>query len=185
MARGCAPAALGRASWGSQSARRRPGDPYRGPVCAGHVSVRRLDRCALGARFPEYRVQPRSSRNALELVFTPVGELEPGSDDEVDDGPGPEDLPRLGQRAHARTDMHSHAADVLAKRLALPRMHAGAQRHAEVAYAAGERLSATDRSRWTSERREDAIAECLDQPSAGSGDLGVREVVMVFEKLAP
>src|SRR3954451_14312865 len=178
MAGSGARTALGQASERSQSARRAPGDPYRGPVRAGHVPVRRLDRCALGARFTEYRVQPPRPRNALELVFTPVGELEPGSDDEVDDGLGHEDLPRLGQRAHAGTDMHSHAADVLAKRLALPRMHAGAQRHAEVAYATGERLSATDRSRWTSERRENAIAERLDQPSAGSGDLGVREVVM-------
>src|SRR6185436_8716615 len=117
------------------------------------------------------RPQAPGPGHALERVLAAVGEADPGADDEVLDGVGDEHLARRRERADARADVDREAADVLADRLALARVEAGAQLDAELPHRVAQLHRAADRARGAVERREDAVAERLHGAAAEARQL--------------
>ena len=53
--------------------------------------------------------EPPPVDEALQLVFTPVSEAEPGTGDRVDDGPGDQHLARARKRADSGPNVYSNA----------------------------------------------------------------------------
>src|SRR5262249_39540859 len=123
--------------------------------------------------------------HAFERVLAAVGEVDPGADDEVLDGAGDEHLTRLRERADARADVDREPADVIADRLALAGVQAGAQLEPQSLQLVANRERAADRARRTVERREEAVAKRLHRPAAVTHELVATERVVALEQRAP
>jgi hypothetical protein len=104
------------------------------------------------------RIETPFVRDATELVRTSTLEHEPGTGYEVLHRTRDEDLTWLGQTCDACPDVHRDAADLLVDQLALARVHADADLHAEIPYATrcGERAS--DRPGGSIEGGEEPVA---------------------------
>src|SRR5207302_828841 len=82
--------------------------------------------------------------------------------------------------------MDGHAADVLADQLALARVHADADLHAELTRLRGDRERAPQRARGRAfEGREEAVAHGLDLATPEAEELLADGVVVAREEIAP
>ena len=96
--------------------------------------------------------------HALELMGAAVLEFESGTDHQVAQRAGHEDVVRSGQCADAGADMHGDTADVVASDLALSGVQSGADLDTEGSHRVANCHGAADRSLRSVERREEAVA---------------------------
>jgi hypothetical protein len=168
----------------AQGARRPAGQANRHAIRAGHPRARWID----GGSWPGTvadRIEPPGARDTLERPLAAVVEVEPGADDEVDDGLGDQHLAGLGQRGDARDDVHRQAAEILASHLALAGVHPGAHPQPQLGGLVHDGSRGANRPCRPGEDREGAVAERLDHAPVGGGDSGLDELVMPFEQFAP
>src|SRR5438034_3865649 len=115
----------------------------------------------------------------------PVGEVDPRSGHEVLHRPGNEHLTRSCERADARRDVNSDAADVVPHHLALSRVHAGPNTDSQLLGGVEDRPSAADRARRTVERSQEPIPDRLDLASAEPPERRPHDPLVPLENLAP
>src|SRR5262249_4333298 len=125
------------------------------------------------------------ARYALELVDTAVLEGEARAGDEILDRLRDEYLARSGERGDPRSGVDCDAADLLPVELALARVDAGADLHAELPDRLAGRDRAADGARRTVEAREEAVASGVDLPAAKALELAPHGGVVSAQELAP
>src|SRR5258708_1594620 len=96
--------------------------------------------------------------NPLQLAHAAVGELEPGSGDEILDGARGQDLAGLGERANASRQVDRDAAYVLADQLDLAAVQSDADVEADRPGRVCDRTGAPDRSCRPVEDRQEPVA---------------------------
>src|SRR5215216_7759996 len=89
-----------------------------------------------------------------------------GADDQVANGPGGQDVPRLGGCHHPGRDVYGDAADVAAAQLDLAGVQPRSDLDADASQLISEGGRAADRPSGSVEGRQDAVADGLDELAA-------------------
>ena len=114
-----------------------------------------------------------------------IFEDQPRADGEVSHGAAGQHLTRSGHRADSRTDVHRHAAPLVAALLALADVHAGADRDAVGGQRGHQVQTAPGGLRRAVEQREDTVAGVLGPPTAVPRQHRVDQPVVVVEMSTP
>src|SRR3954466_5667064 len=119
---------------------------------------------------------------AFELVSASVAHIEAGSDDEVLDGLGDENLAGAGEGRDAGADVDGEPANVVADAFDFPGMESGADRKPGAARVGGLQC-ASHGAGGAVEGRQEAVAERLDGATSPAVDPRTDEVLVAVEEL--
>jgi len=114
-----------------------------------------------------------------------VGELDPRPGDEVLDRAGDEDLTGTCRIGHACPDVDRDTAQIVAEKLALSGMQAGAHIEAEWGDALPNRFGALNRARWPVEGGDESVARIANLAASVTFELAAHDCVVPSQELAP
>ena len=104
---------------------------------------------------------------------------------QVLDRSGHQDLVRVGQRGHARSDVHGDATDLIAHELDLSGVCPGPDLEPDAVHRIHDGTGATDRPSGTVEGRQEPISRGVDLHTAERTELPPDETVVSFQELLP
>src|SRR5882672_11402612 len=123
--------------------------------------------------------------HALERVDPAIVESKARPGHQILDRAGDEYFTALGERGHARADVHRDASQLVPHDLALASVHAGANLDAEASYALGDRTARPHRARGTVERRQKAVARRVDLAATEAPQFRANRRVVRLNQIAP
>jgi hypothetical protein len=130
-------------------------------------------------------VEPPEVRDTFELLFSPNGEGEAASGDQVLDGLRDDDLARTGDAEEAGSDSDRQAAGLPVDDLALTDVHPGARLETEAGDTLGDLMGAVDGARRSREAGEEAVAGRVVLGAAPVGERIPHQRVMCEQELLP
>ena len=144
-----------------------------------------IDDYSITVRSPGHREQLPASRDALQLVLAPLGELDPRADNEVLHRPGDQYFPGRRHRTDPRGDMDGQSTEIVAPDLALAGVQSSSDFDAEAVSCLDDFGCASNAASRSVEAGQETVSGGLDLLSTESHELITHKPVMRIEQRSP